>query len=110
MATDIFIYCPSGDEGAIRGDLEYDLEGFFGQAAICTGGGGGVDGFNLDYELCDGQDVDSWVARLREFLKQAGAGRRTFFEVYPEEWEPGMVWRRVEVFGADRWTTERPPR
>jgi hypothetical protein len=47
---------------------------------------------------------------LREFLKSAGAGRRTFFEVYPEEWEPGMAWRRVEVFGADRWLTERPPR
>jgi hypothetical protein len=110
MATDIFNYCPSGDAGAIRGDLEYDLEGFFGEAASCTGGGGRVDGFNLDFELCDGQDEDSWVTRLREFLKRAGAGRRTFFDVYPKEGKPRMAWRRVEVFGADRWLTERPPK
>ena len=92
MATDIFIYCPAGDEGgAIRGDLEYAVEEFFGEAAESTGGGGGVDGFHLDFELCAGQDVDSWVMRLREFLKQAGAGPRTFFEVYAEDWKPGMA-------------------
>src|SRR5262245_18418428 len=108
MATVIFIYWPAGDEGgAIRGDLEYDVEEFFGEAAESTEGGGGVDGFHLDFVLCAGQDVDSWVTRLREFLKQAGAGPRTFFEVYAEDWKPGMAWRRVEVFGTDRWLTER---
>jgi hypothetical protein len=32
-------------------------------------------GFNLDFELADGEDLESWVVRLREFLKQANAPR-----------------------------------
>ncbi len=107
MGTSIYIYCPTGEEGANRGDLEYEAEGFFGGAAKVTGGGGGSDGFNLDFELADGEDVDSWVVRLREFLLQANARPSTYFDVFPEEWEPGMPWRQVEVVGADRWLTER---
>lgn len=107
MGTEIYIYCPSGEEGAIRGDLEDEVEGFFGNAAMLTGAGGGLQGFNLDFELAEDQDVDVWVARLRDFLKQANARPSTFFDVYPEDWKPGMPWRRVHVFGEERWITER---
>jgi hypothetical protein len=57
--------------------------------------------------LADGEDVESWVTRLRDLLRSVGVGRGTFFEVYPDGWKPGMAWRRVEVFGSDRWVTER---
>lgn len=90
MPTDVYIYCPSGEEGAIRGDLEYDLEDFFGAAARFSGGGG-VPGFNLDFELADGEDVEAWVVRLRDFLIQANARPSTFFEVFPDGWEPGQA-------------------
>jgi hypothetical protein len=110
MATEIYIYCPSGEEGACRDDLEYEVEAFFGSAARFSGAGSGARGFNLDYQLADGQDVESWVGRLREFLKHAKARPGTCFEVYPAGWKPGAAWRRVEVFGADRWLTERDPK
>ena len=51
MATCLYIYCPSGEDGAIRCDLEIDIENFFGQAARNVGGGGGEAGFNLDFEF-----------------------------------------------------------
>jgi hypothetical protein len=92
---------------AIRGDLEIEVEDFFGSAAKYIGGGGGEAGYNIDYELAKGEDVETWVARLRDLLRSAGAGSGTFFEVYPDGWEPGMAWRRVEVFGSDRWITQR---
>jgi hypothetical protein len=110
MVTDIYIYCPSGEAGACRGDLEYEVEEFFGSAARFSGAGSGERGFNLDFELADGEDVESWVVRLREFLQRADARPGTFFEVFPEDWEPGMAWRRVEVYGTERWLTEREPR
>ena len=110
MATDIYIYCPSGEEGAIRGDLEDDVEEFFGDAARFSGAGSGVMGFNLDFELAAGEDVESWVVRLRDFLIQANARPSTFFEVFPDGWEPGQAWRRVDLKGGDRWLTERDPK
>jgi hypothetical protein len=110
MGTSIYIYCPSGEEGALRGDLEDDVEGFLGDAAEFVGGGSGVQGFNLDFELAEDEDVELWIGRLREFLKQANARPSTFFEVFPEDWEPGMPWRRIEVFGEDRWLTKREHR
>jgi hypothetical protein len=42
MVTSIYIYCPAGEEGTRRGDLENDVEDFFGSAAECVGGGSGV--------------------------------------------------------------------
>lgn len=113
MPTDIYIYCPphvEGVAGACRSDLEDAVEGFFGDAAELSGAGSGNLGFNLDFELADGEDVESWVVHLREFLKQADARPGTVFEVFPDGWEPGMAWRRVEVYGTDRWLTERDPK
>ena len=107
MPTDIYVYCPAGEEGPIRGDLEWELEEFFGTAAFMSGGGGGLMGFNLDFELADGEDVELWTDRLKSFLAGIGVRPSTFFTVFPDGWEPGMPWRRVEVFGQDRWLTER---
>ena len=109
MPTDIYIYCLSGEEGAIRGDLEYDVEEFFGAAARFSGARGGVPGFNLDFELADGEDVEAWVVRLRNFLKQENARPSTFFEVFPDGWKPAQAWRRVDLNGDDRWLTAREP-
>ena len=106
MPTDIYIYCPPNGVGACRSDLEDAVEGFFGDAAELSGAGSG----NLDFELTDGEDVESWVVRLCEFLKQANARPGTFFEVFPEGWEPGMARRRVEVYGTDRWFAESDPK
>jgi hypothetical protein len=105
MPTSVYIFCPSGEEGASRGVLEDELEEFFGAAAELSGGGGGVKGFNIDFELADGEDVDEWVSRLRQFLVQLRVRRGTRIQVFPDGWEHGMSWRRVEVFGSDQWVT-----
>ncbi|MBY0228153.1 MAG: hypothetical protein K2W96_02615 [Gemmataceae bacterium] len=107
MTADIYIYFPTGKEGAGRTELEEELEGFFGGDARFSGAGSGVQGANLDFELEDGEDVGRWVTHRREFLRSHGAKPGTVFEVFPEDWEPGKPWRRVEVFGRDGWITER---
>jgi hypothetical protein len=108
VGVSIYIYFPAASEGAGRNDLEDDLEeDFFSGAAELTGAGSGVSGSNLDFELADGEDVEQWVIRLRDYLRQGEARPGTFFEVFPEGWEPGMAWRRVEVFGEDRRLTKR---
>jgi hypothetical protein len=111
MGVSIHIYFPSGGGGAGRNDLEDDLEvDFFGNAAEQTGAGSGARGSNLDFELADGQNVEQWVTRLRDYLRQREVRPGTVFEVFPEDWEPGMMWLRVEVFGSERWLTERVPK
>ena len=107
MGANIYVYCPSGQPGLSRCDLEEELETFFGGAAEDVGAGGGEMGFNLDYELAAGEDAQQWADRLREFLKQIGVRPGTVFEVFVEGWEPRMAWRRVDVFGEDRWLTQR---
>src|SRR5262249_37170018 len=105
--ANIYIYCPSGQPGLARCDLEEELETFFGSTAEDVGAGSGESGYNLDYELAKGENHEAWVDRLRVFLKQVGVRAGTVFEVFPDGWEPGMKWRRVEVFGEDRWLTRR---
>lgn len=107
MGANIYIYCPFSQPGLARCDLEEELETFFGSAAEDVGAGSGAPGFNLDYELGEGEDPDAWADRLREFLKQVCVGAGTVFEVFAEGWEPGMEWRRVEVFGEDRRLVKR---
>ena len=106
MAANIYIYCPSGRVGLARDDLEEELESFFDEAAEDCGAGSGKAGFNLDYEFADGEDVHAWADRLKPYLASLGVRQGTFFTVYPEGWEPGDRWRRVDVFGADRWLTD----
>lgn len=108
MAANIYIYCPDRKDGIDRCDLEEELEAFFGDAAEDSGGGSGQGGFNLDFDLADGEDPHSWADRLKPFLADLGVQHGTLFDVFPDGWEPGMEWRRVEVFGSDRRRTDRP--
>ncbi len=108
MSADVYIYCQAGEEGAARADLEYDLEAFLGPAGEITGGGSGVEGFNIDLALAAGEDLELWIGRLKEFLQRAAVRQSTFFEVFPAGWEPGMEWRRFEVFGGETRLTKRP--
>jgi hypothetical protein len=107
MGANIYVYCPAGEPGLSRPDLEEALEAFFGSAAEDVGGGGGAQGFNLDYELADAEDAEQWADRLREFLRRAGVRPGTVFEVFADGWEPGIEWRRVEVFGSDTRLSQR---
>jgi hypothetical protein len=107
VAANIYVYCPSGMDGLSRCDLEEKLETFFGEAAEVTGAGSGQMGFNLDYELADGENHDTWAERLKAFLARIGVRPGTVFEVFPDQWEPGQAWRRVEVSGADCLVTDR---
>ncbi len=107
MGANIYVYCPAGEAGLARCDLEEELESFFGAAAEDVGAGSGRAGFNLDYELAEGEEPQQWADRLRAFLRDAGVRPGTFFEVFADGWEPGQPWRRVEVFGEDRWLTKR---
>jgi hypothetical protein len=107
VAGNIYVYCPSGVQGLTLCDLEEELEAFFGSAAEDVGAGSGSAGFNLDYELAEGEDPDAWADRLRVFLERIGVRPGTVFEVFVNGWEPGMEWRQVEVFGADRRLTKR---
>ena len=109
MAANIYIYCPSGTEGLARCDLEDELEAFFGNAAMDSGAGSGLAGFNLDYDLTESENPDVWADRLKPFLASVGVRLGTFFDVFPEGWIPGMEWRRVEVFGTDCLRKDSPP-
>jgi hypothetical protein len=68
VAANIYVYCPAGADGLSRCDLEAELEAFFGGAAEDCGAGSGIKGFNLDYELADVEDPDTWAERLKPFL------------------------------------------
>jgi hypothetical protein len=84
MSTDIYIYGGIDDNDELeRDDLEDALSGLLKGVGRLTGAGCGVEGFNVDLSLADGEDLDSWVGRLAELLQRLGAGPSTFFEVYP---------------------------
>jgi hypothetical protein len=99
VGAEIHIYCPTGQGGAARGDLEYDLEGFLGTAGGITGGGSGAEGFNIDLELAEGADWEQWIPRLRAFLREQDVRPGTWFNVFPPDWEPGNAYCKVEVYG-----------
>jgi hypothetical protein len=108
VPANIYVYCPVGEEGPSRCELEKELEAFFGGAAEDCGAGTCQRGFNLDYEFTPGQDPHAWADRLKPFLAGLGVRSGTYFDVLPDGWEPGVEWRRVEVFGRDWRRTDRP--
>ena len=110
MAANIYVYCPKDpdDKGPERDDLDDAILHFMGGAARNCGQGSGRGGFNLDYRLAPGEDPHAWADRLRPFLANFGVLRGTAFTVFPDGWQPGMEWRRVEVFGEDRRRTDDP--
>lgn len=105
MAANIYVYSSTDDSTMSRLALEEELDVFFGDAAENMGGGSGLKGFNLDYELKSDEDLNLWADRLRTFLRKLGVSQSTVFEVFEDGWKPGMPKRRVEVFGRDDWVT-----
>ena len=97
MATTIHIYCPAEGLGLARSDLEEELEFFFGQAANDVGAGTGETGFNLDYELLDGEDGDLWLSRLCDFLRQIGVRPGTIVDFFPDDWDSGSQFHRTVI-------------
>jgi hypothetical protein len=108
MAANIYVYIPLVEDGLDREDLADALEAFFGDAAEECGSGSGKAGFNLDYELVDGEDADAWADRLKPFLAGLEVPRGAALIVFPDEWELGMAWRSICVFGEDRRRTDDP--
>ena len=104
MAANIYIYFKSNDddEGPDRSDLEEELEVFFGNSAEDCGAGSGLGGFNLDFALTPGEEIDAWAGRLKKFLLHLGVDSQTYFDSFVDGWEPGMERRRVEIYGSDR--------
>ncbi len=90
MAASIHIYCPAAGIGLSRLDLEEKLADFFGSAAEDAGAGSGESGFNLDYELATGEDIEFWSSRLCEFLRQIEVRPGTVLDAFPDGWKPGM--------------------
>ena len=109
MAANIFIYCPPAEDGPSWSLFEVELEAFFDGAAEDCGAGAGIAGFNLDCEIANGVDPHGLADRLKPFLMSVGVVPGTFFTVYSDGWEPGKSWRRVEVFGEDRWLSDANP-
>lgn len=108
--ANIYVYCRADEDGPDRETLAEELESFFGDAAEDCGAGSGVGGFNLDYELAVGEDPHAWADRLSPFLARLGVPPGTALTVFPDDWELGMEWRSVCVFGEDRRRTDDPVR
>jgi hypothetical protein len=108
VAANLYLYCPADGDGPSRCDLEEELETFFGRAAEDSGAGSGLGVFNLDFDFAPGQDPHAWADRLKLFLANLGVPPGTYFDVFPDGWEPGDEWRRVEVFGEDRRRIDHP--
>jgi hypothetical protein len=89
MAANIYIYFPTTDDGPDREDIAEELEVFFDGAAEDCGAGCGSGGFNLDYEMTDGEDPHAWADRLKPFLAGIGVPRGTAFTVFRDGWELG---------------------
>ncbi len=98
----------AGEGGLSCDELAARLESFFSGAVSRLEKSSGLAGFGLYYDLAAGEDPETWVDRLRPYLASIGVRPSTKFDVFPDGWERGMEWRRVEVFGADRRGTGPP--
>lgn len=108
MAGSIYLYVPIVNDLYSRADLEDELENRFADVMEQSGGGGGRDGYNLDFELTD--DVDPFLVadRLLIVLESMALPNGTRFDVFPGEWQPGDRWRSVSVHGEDRYRNDDP--
>jgi hypothetical protein len=95
------IMFPAGRKGAGPFELKDQLADFFGPAAQFLGHGDAPDGSgDVLFEFADDENVEPWLTRLCDFLRAAGARRKTFLAVFPDG--PGGEWQRVDVYGSQR--------
>jgi hypothetical protein len=106
VAANIYIFCSSGVDDLTRRDLEKELKAFLRGAVENREAGGGNAGCNLHYEVASGH-YSVTCDRVKAFLADRCVRPGMVLELFPDGWQPGMPWRRVEIFGADRWVTER---
>lgn len=110
MAANIYVYCPAGTDGLSRCDLEEALEGFFGGAAEDCGAAAVTWGSTSTTNWRPARICSCGLtASSRSWLASAYDKARSS-PSYADGWEPGTAWRRVEVFGTDRWLTEPDPK
>ena len=98
MSVTFRVWCPHGGD-KIRGDLECDLEDFFGAEGEVAGGGGWPGGFDVDMELAADEGWKAWVPRLGRMLRELGYPLGTSIEVFPPDWEEGQAVPCFQVFG-----------
>jgi hypothetical protein len=86
----IAVYFDQLPDDLEREDLEDLVLDCFEQGKV-TGGGGGEDGCNVDFEVADAVSAEEAVRRIREALRPAHVGRKTeiqvedrFFPLYPD--------------------------
>jgi hypothetical protein len=102
MVPEIHIYSTLA-LGQSRGDLEDDIQDYFGKSVEVTGGGHGRDGWNVDLALLDEDaDVHRFANNLVEFLQKWGAPGDTYLKVFKSDWKEGQEPVRLDVFERPR--------
>jgi hypothetical protein len=105
VATFIYIYSKQSSptlEREGRFGLEDDLEAFLAGVGEVTGGGSAtkVCQWNIDLELTADAELETWIARISDFLRNWGVPEDTHFVIVPDDWAKGVETRRVNVFSA----------
>jgi hypothetical protein len=98
MSVTFRVWCPTGGN-KIRGDLEFDLEDFFGAAGWVSGGGGWPGGFDVDVETAEDAGWEARIPQLKRFLWESGYPEGIYIEVFPPDWEEGQAVPKFLVFG-----------
>jgi len=98
MSVTFRVWCPSNGN-KIRGDLEFDLEDFFGAAGMISGGGGWPGGFDVDVDVAEEMGWEARVAPLKQFLRESDYPMGIYIEVFSPDWEEGQAVPKFNVFG-----------
>jgi hypothetical protein len=107
VAANIYIFCSAGVDELIRWDLEEKLKVWLRRADEDFRAGVRKAEYNLHYEVREGHYAVGCAARVKAFLADKPGCPGTVLELFPDGWERGKPWLRLEVFGADRWVTEQ---
>jgi hypothetical protein len=65
---DIFLYSSKALKTG-RDELEDDINDFLSDKGFVIGAGAGIDGWNLDIEIFDGNDSEAVLDDLKDFLR-----------------------------------------
>lgn len=98
MGGEFSISGPPGGDRNERARVEDEIDELLGTAGENVGAGSGIKGWDLSYELDNGEDLDEWVGRIVARLRELGVRPGTFVGVFPLNWEADGTYRRVEVW------------